>query len=582
MDTFNQIMANIGDIIWHQNVLFVLLATGVLFTIWSGFCQFRALTHGPAILTGRYDNKNDKGAISHFQALSTVLSATVGLGNIAGVALAVALGGPGAVFWMWVIGIVGMAIKLTEVTLSMLYRNMDDPENPHGGPMWVVSRGLREFKPSLSWLGKTIGAIFCVTLLVSTITGGNMFQAWSVGEITNSYFGIPTWVCGLILATIVGAVIIGGVKRIGRVAAALVPVMVVVYLISALIVIGANWQVVPDTLRLIVVSAFNPQEAAGAFIGGGMGMALLIGMQRALFSSEAGQGSAPIAYAAAKTREPAREGIVGAMGPFIDTIVVCTLTAMVILTTGTWDRGAEAEYETVPEITQVADEEGDRVWSLGTSALPDRDSSRTTDWSGNENVFMVVRGSENPSTGNEYHRIYGDLFQEDGQWHVDWGTITSDIRPEHRDAGVFVSYAGATLTARAFDDVIPGLGMWMVTIAVWLFAISTMIAWSYYGEQGVIFLAGEKAVLPYKFIFCLLIVVATLGLITTDEEINNFSTIGTGVMLWANIPIMLFFGHKAIRAYKDYVRRLKSGEIKPSDDPPSLKDVFITGKDVDR
>jgi len=580
MDSFNQTMAAIGDVIWHQNVLFTLLAVGVLFTVWSGFCQYRALTHGPAVLTGRYDDKNDKGAISHFQALSTVLSATVGLGNIAGVALAVALGGPGAVFWMWVIGIIGMAIKLTEVTLSMLYRNIDDPENPHGGPMWVVSRGLAEIKPSLGWLGKTIGAIFCVTLLISTITGGNMFQAWSVGEITNSYFGVPTYISGIILAGLVGMVIIGGVKRIGRVAAALVPLMVMVYLISSLIVIGANWQVVPETLVLIVVSAFNPQEAAGAFIGGGMGMALLIGLQRALFSSEAGQGSAPIAYAAAKTREPVREGVVGAMGPFIDTIVVCTLTAMVILTTGTWNRDAEARYDVVPEITEVGVEREGRLWSLGTSPLPERETHE--EWTGNETVFMVVRGSENPATGNVYHRIYGEMFERNDQWHVTWSDVRSEERPEHTDMGVYVSYAGATLTARAFDDVIPGLGMWMVTVAVWLFAISTMIAWSYYGEQGVIFLAGQKAVLPYKFIFCALIIVATLGLITTDEEINNFSTIGTGVMLWANIPIMLFFGHKAMRAYKDYIRRLKSGEIKPSDNPPSFKDVFITGKDVDR
>ncbi len=579
MDSFNQTMAAIGDVIWHQNVLFVLLATGVLFTIWSGFSQYRALTHGPAVLTGRYDNKDDKGAISHFQALSTVLSATVGLGNIAGVALAVALGGPGAVFWMWVIGIVGMAIKLTEVTLSMLYRNMDDPDNPHGGPMWVISRGLAEVKPSLGWLGKTIGAIFCITLLVSTITGGNMFQAWSVGEITNAYFGVPTVLSGIILAVVVGMVIIGGVKRIGQVASKLVPIMVIIYLISAFIVIGANWQVVPETLTLIVVSAFNPQEAAGAFIGGGMGMALLIGMQRALFSSEAGQGSAPIAYAAAKTREPVREGVVGAMGPFIDTIVVCTLTAMVILTTGTWNRDAEGRFDTVPEITQISAEEN--LWSLGTTPLPERDLVRG-DWSGNENVFMVVRGSTNPSTDMPYHRVYGEIFEENGQLHVNWATVTSAERPEHTDMGVYVSYPGATLTAQAFDSVIPGLGMWMVTIAVWLFAISTMIAWSYYGEQGVIFLAGERAVLPYKFAFCALIIVATLGLITTDEEINNFSTIGTGVMLWANIPIMLFFGHKAMKAYKEYIRRLKSGEIKPSENPPSWKDVFITGKDVDR
>lgn len=574
MDAFNEITAAIGDVIWHDYVLYILLATGVLFTFWSGFAQWRAITHGPAVLRGLYDDAGDKGAISHFQALSTVLSATVGLGNIAGVALAVALGGPGAVFWMWVVGIVGMAIKLCEVVLSMLYRNIDDEDNPHGGPMWVVSRGLANLKPSLAGVGKFIGAVFCVTLLVSTFTGGNMFQAWNVGEITNQYFGTPTWFSGLILAIIVGLVIIGGVKRIGRVAGALVPFMVVVYLISAFVVIGINWEVIPEMLRTIVVSAFNPHEATGAFVGGAIGSVLLIGMQRALFSSEAGQGSAPIAYAAARTREPVREGIVGAMGPFIDTIVVCTLTALVILSSGVWERSAEVTFEDPPQISEVED----GIWQLADREFPlERlDEEAQEHWMGDENVFMILTAHEDDRRQNIHHRVYGELEeQDDGQFMIHWRSFESDVEPQHTDYGIYVEYGGATLTALAFDEAIPGLGMWMVTLAVWLFAISTMLAWSYYGEQGVVFLFGERGVLPYKFIFCFAIIVATLGLLETEEEINNFSVIGTGVMLWANIPIMLFFGWQAMKAYKDYIRRLKSGEIKRSENPPSARDIFI-------
>ncbi|MFB3138915.1 MAG: alanine/glycine:cation symporter family protein, partial [Phycisphaerales bacterium] len=282
MDTLNNILNPINGIIWHKSVLYVVLGVGVLFTIWSGFCQFRSLTHGVSVTRGKYDNPDDPGAINHFQALSAALSATVGLGNIAGVGVAVALGGPGAVFWMWMVGIFGMAIKTTEVTLSMLYRNTDDPDNPHGGPMFVAAKAFKE----KGWprVGKFIGGLFVVTLLISTITGGNMFQSWSVGEITENYFHVPSIVCGIVLAVLVGAVIIGGIKRIGAVAGRIVPIMCALYLIAAVIVLIMNVGEIPAMLKLIVVEAFNPSEAQGAFLGGTAGYALLWGMKRALFS----------------------------------------------------------------------------------------------------------------------------------------------------------------------------------------------------------------------------------------------------------------------------------------------------------
>jgi AGCS family alanine or glycine:cation symporter len=218
---FSAILATLNGILWHEYVMFALVGTGILFTVWSGFSQYRALTHAPSVIRGVYDDPNDPGAINHFQALSAALSATVGLGNIGGVALAIALGGPGAVFWMWVIGLLGMAIKLTEVTMAMLYRNTDDPDNPHGGPMWVAAKAFERKK--LGWLGRAIGVVFSVMLLVSMTTGGNMFQAWSVGELTQEYFAIPSWITGIVLAILVGAVIIGGIKRVGKVTATLVP-----------------------------------------------------------------------------------------------------------------------------------------------------------------------------------------------------------------------------------------------------------------------------------------------------------------------------------------------------------------------
>lgn len=574
METINGVMTALNAILWHELVLWLLLGTGVAFTLWSGFSQFQALTHGAHVLRGRYDEPDDPGAINHFQALSAALSATVGLGNIGGVALAIALGGPGAVFWMWVVGFFGMAIKLTEVTLSMLYRNTDDPDNPHGGPMWVVSKGMALVSPRLAPLGKAIGGLFCLTLLVSTATGGNMFQAWNVAEITHAYFGIPGIVTGILLSVIVAMVIIGGIKRIGAVAGRLVPAMVALYLLAGTYVLIVHADRLPAVLKLIVASAFSGTEGAGAFLGGTMGYAFLFGMKRALFSNEAGQGSSPIAHSAAKTREPVREAIVAGLEPFIDTLIVCTFTALVILSSGVWNRDGDAHYGIPPGVVSV----GSGEWTLESQPAPMLDMGR---WADGESVYMVLVAHSNPRSGNDRHKIFGRVSAAPNSRPViEWSTFSSPVEPRVETAELFVDYQGATLTARAFDTVQDGLGKWLVTLAAWLFAVSTMISWSYYGEQGMVYLAGERSVLVYKLIYCLLIIVATAGFIRTDTQLDNLTGIGTGVMLFANVPIMWFFGAQAMRAYKDYVGRLKAGLVGPGHEPPSLEDL-ISGRDVE-
>ncbi len=573
MDRFSSFLSAINAILWHDSVLFVLLGTGIVFTVWSGFSQYRALTHGFHVIRGRYDNPDDPGAINHFQALSAALSATVGLGNIGGVAIAIALGGPGAVFWMWVVGFVGMAIKLTEVTQSMLYRNTEDPDNPHGGPMWVVSKGLARKSARLGGLGKGIAVVFCITVLISTATGGNMFQAWNTGEITELYFGIPSVVSGIVLAILVSMVIIGGIKRIGAVAGRLVPVMLALYLLAGLYVIGVNIELVPEMFRLIFTAAFSPTEASGAFIGGTMGYAFLFGMKRALFSNEAGQGTSPIAHSAAKTNEPVREGIVAGLEPFIDTIVVCTLTSLVILSTGIWERGSVVDLPETPQIVEAS--EG---WTLETTEVP---PEQTVDWISGESVFIIISAHDNPSSGNRLHRMYGTVaIGSDGQAFIEWDGLESPDRPRIDDPGIYKSYVGATLTARAFDSVLPGLGKWLVTIAVWMFALSTMISWSYYGEQATIYLFGNKGVFAYKTVFCGLIIVATLGFIETDAQLDNLTGFGTGVMLMVNVPIIWIFGRQAMRAYNNYIAYLKTGRMGPGHSPPSLEDL-ISGRDVE-
>jgi len=570
MGNLSQTLANINAVLWNETWILIIAATGVLFTVWSGFLQYRALTHGPRVLRGVYDDPNDPGAINHFQALSAALSGTVGLGNIGGVALAISLGGPGAIFWMWVVGVLGMAIKFVEVTLSMLYRNTDDPDNPHGGPMWVAGRALKRIKPELGWLGTFLAILFSFCVMVSSGTGGNMFQAWNVADVTNEYFGVAGWITGLALTLVVGAVLIGGIRRIGKVAATLVPAMVIISVVAGLYVLLANFAEIPRILAMIVTSAFTPIEATGAFIGGTVGSAFLFGMKRAVFSNEAGQGSSAIAHAAAKTDEPVREGLVGGLEPFIDTIVVCTFTALIILSTGIWNRAPDIAFESVPQPVRT-----DGGWTFPATPLDG------TDWQDQQALVLVVEAGKNPATGHDVHRLSGVVQATPEGYVASWQTLDSDVAPRVLGDGFYQDYVGATLTAKAFDTVTPGLGKWLITIASWLFAISTIIAWGYYGEQGAVYMLGNRSAMPYRLIYCSLTFVATLGHIKTSTDLDNMTGIGLGIIIYANLPICWIFGYQAIRAYRDYVQRLKDGRMGPDHPPPSIEDL-ISGRDVQR
>lgn len=667
--TIGPVLDAINAILWHDWALYTLLIVGVLFTVWTKFGQYRALTHGVQVIRGVYSKKGDPGAINHFQALSTALSGTVGLGNIAGVAVAVSLGGPGAVFWMWVVGLLGMAIKMSEVTQAMLFRDLRDPANPLGGPMVVAREGFKKF--GLARLGWAVGAIFCVTLIISTFTGGNIFQAWSVAEITTAYFpDVPGYVAGIFMTVVVGLVIIGGIKRIGSVTGRLVPFMCGIYLIAAVTILIMNIGAIPDVVRLIVLHALPPSlggESAApqdAFLGGTFGYAFLWGMKRALFSNEAGQGSSPIAHSAAKTDEPVREGIVAGLEPFIDTIIVCTLTAMVILSTGAWNRAAAAKFPepyaialvdravtTLDEpptiasdsdgqltispiqltaqaggelrsnhdgqafvLTEAQTERGKRrisvtgtvgpdhrltfepvmidgeplgvlrevypgkvaTWRPSVTALPRKNAEEANiskHWRVNDPLFVIVADDFDDSTGRDLHKITGEVKEGAGDSLViAWDDYQTATEPFVINSDVHLNLPGPALTGYAFDRAIPNLGKWVVTIASWLFAVSTIISWSYYGEQGTLYLFGKWAVLPYKLIYCVCILVATLGFIRTDAQLDALTALGTGVMLFANIPIMLIFSKTAMNAYHRYLGRLDRGEF-PKVTPPSISDV---------
>ncbi len=607
---YNDLIDSVIAVLWGTPTFAVLLGVGVLFSVWSKFIQFRALTHGVQVVRGTYDDRRDPGAINHFQALSAALSGTVGLGNIGGVALAIGVGGPGALFWMWVTGFLGMAIKSVEVTLAMMYRDTSDPDNPHGGAMWVIDRGFGDrvggwAKP----VARLIGSVFCITLMISTFTGGNMFQAWNVANITNEYFEVPQVFSGIVLALITGMVIIGGIRRIGDVAGRIVPFMCGLYLLAGVAVLVVRSANVPDLLWYVVTDAFNPSEAGGAFLGATAWYGLTTGLRRSLFSNEAGQGTSPIAHSAAKTNEPVREGVVAGLEPFIDTCLVCTLTALVILSTDTWNRAPNGDFAGEVRLVKVeADDNGgsalNRVrWQVEAPSglenlpvLPAPDS-----WGIGNGFFLMAEVPDNQrrKQGSNRVRVTGtiDSAQPDAvdpgkaaqAKQISWETVAldpSDWRsvPDELvliDKGVYRDFTGAALTGHAFDRAIPGLGKWLVTLACWLFAVSTLISWSYYGEQGIIYLIGERAVIGYKVLFCLAAVVASIPqFIKTDTQLGNLADLGTGCMLFANVPIILVMSYQAMAAFRDYFGRLRRGQIDGPHRAPPITDV-VEGRDVE-
>lgn len=319
-----------SSLVWGPVLMMLLIGTGVYYTIRLRFPQVREFFHSLKIITGFFDHPRHKGEIKHFQALSTALSATIGTGNIAGVATAVALGGPGAVFWLWVTGVLGMAIKYSECVLAVKYRVFTKEGVVAGGPMYYLEKGMK---------AKPLAVLFSVCAIVTSMFIGNMVQSNSVADVLNSSLKIPHLVTGVFMAVLAWLVIIGGVKRIAAFAQFVVPFMCVVYVTGALFVVLTNAGKVIPAIGLIIRCAFTPAAATGAFAGSAVLYTMRMGIARGLFSNEAGLGSAPIAHAAVRENEPVREGLVGLMEPFIDTVVICTLTALAIVVSGMWSSG---------------------------------------------------------------------------------------------------------------------------------------------------------------------------------------------------------------------------------------------------
>lgn len=492
-DLLNLMDGFLGSAQWFP---FALLGTGIFFTLYLKFPQIRFFNHAIRIVRGKYDKEDAKGDATHFQALATAISGTVGTGNIGGVALAIYLGGPAALFWMWMTAFFGMTTKFVEVTLSHKYRMVDEKGHIVGGPMYVMERRL-----NMKWLA----VFFAVATVISSLGSGNLPQSNNIANGMASSFGVPEWITGAVLATLLFMVIVGGITRIVRVAEMVVPFMAVVYFIGALAVIAVNLpQIVPSFL-VIFQDAFTGSAATGGFLGASFAYAFNRGVNRGLFSNEAGQGSAPIAHAAAKADEPVSEGMVSILEPFIDTIIICTLTGLVILSSGVWTEKLENRFQQFDmhylegNYTEKREEDRAELFAY----LNFGDSSVKSF----EGELTVVDGK---AIGGDYTVLHNRSIAEEVRYSFDGepysGKITvidGKLESELDVDGKSLVHS-VKLTSEAFGRGLLGeYGKYIVSITLVLFAFTTAVAWSYYGDRAMTYLFGVSSVLPYRIFYCL-------------------------------------------------------------------------------
>ncbi len=545
LESFNQLLLTLdgllGSAAWFP---WVLLGVGFFFTLYLGFPQIRYFGHAIKIVRGKYDKPGDPGDTSHFQALSTALSGTVGTGNIGGVGLAIFLGGPAALFWMWVTAFLGMTTKFVEVTLSHKYRIKAADGYYAGGPMFYMERRL-----NMKWLA----VIFAIATVISSFGTGSLPQVNNIAQAMYDTFGLSKMLTGGVLAILLGLVIIGGITRIAKVTSTIVPVMAVLYIVGALAVILYNYQNIIPSFSAVFAGAFNGSAAMGGFLGASFAYAFNRGVNRGLFSNEAGQGSAPIAHAAARADEPVSEGMVSLLEPFIDTLIICTLTGLVILSSGVWTEKHMNRFERADMMvvagTYTDKDEADVKQLFG---FLSNQSSDVKPYTGtivvadglplNKDEFTVLN-SRSVAEDVEF-RVGGDNFS--GVLNVNSGRL---VNPNVDVWGNSLLHSVA-LTNRAFQKGFFGeYGSYIVTLGILLFAFSTAIAWSYYGDRSMIYLFGPKAVMPYRLVY----VVAFFWAAIEDTTIIwNLSAVAIVLMTLPNLFGISILAREMKDTVKDY------------------------------
>ena len=527
----------------------LLIGTGLFFTLYLRFPQIRYFNFALKVVRGKFDKKDDEGDTSHFQALTTALSGTVGTGNIAGVAFAIHLGGPAALFWMLVTAMVGMTTKFVEVTLSHKYREKISDGTMSGGPMYFMKNAdFRLFgkKVNLKW----VGILFAFATVLSSFGTGNLPQINSISNSMLASFGIDKMITGGVLAVLLGAVIIGGIKRIAKITEKLVPFMAVIYILGAFSVIIFNYENIIPSFISIFSELFSGSAAVGGFLGASVSYAISRGVNRGLYSNEAGQGSAPIAHASAKTNEPVSEGLVAILEPFIDTIIICTITGLVLLSSGVWSEKhhntfAQADLIFLDKVYIEQNQDDVKIlfdYFNGNSSI---------------NKFKGEADVENGLLLNNISIIHARSIAEDviiydnnknrftGKMNIIDGKIQDDLIVEGKSL-----VHSAPLTAMAFDKGFLGnYGNYIVSIGLLLFAFSTAIAWSYYGDRAMTYLFGSGSVVYYRIVYVIGFFIASFADTTL---IWNVSLITIALMTIPNLIGLLWLRQEVKSTVKDY------------------------------
>lgn len=548
---FNTVHSYVGGNNWF---VFLLLGTGIFFTFYLKFPQIRYFKHAIRILKGKYDKKTDKGDTSRFQALSTALSGTVGTGNIAGVALAVHLGGPAALFWMLMTAFLGMCTKFVEVTLSHKYRDFDEKGKVAGGPMYYMKKRLNIKLKSgkLIKTGYWLGGFFAAATILSSFGSGSLPQINSISNSIFSTFGVKHIITGAVMSVLLALIIIGGIKRIAKVTERLVPVMAIIYFLGAISVLLFNYENFIPSFISMFRDVFTGTAAVGGFLGAGFTFAFNNGVNRGLFSNEAGQGSAPIAHASARAHEPVSEGMVAILEPFIDTVIICMLTGLVLLSSGVWK-------EKLPNQFQKTDIE---VLAARYSEAEAADIVKLENHlSGKEKLGLfsgsltVADGKINDDLSIIHSRSLAEniIVLKNGQPFTGVLAVTNG-KLQNSDSGLVITgnslIHSAPLTAVAFTRSFLGdFGKYIVAIGLLLFAFSTAIAWSYYGDRAVTYLFGVNYVMIYRILF----VVAFFFASFTDTTIVwNLSLLTVAFMAIPNLFGILILHRDMKSTVKEY------------------------------
>lgn len=520
-------------------VLLLLAGTAVFLTVYFRFINIRCFGLALRTAKGKYTPPDAPGEITHFQALSAALSATVGLGNIGGVAVAVGMGGPGATFWMIVLGLCGMTTKFAECTLGVKFRQIDPDGRVRGGAMYYLSDGLKA--RGFDKLGRVLAFLFALFVIGGAFGAGNMFQAnQSYTQVAHALLpGVSGVVFGTGMAILVALVIIGGIVWIARVTSILVPFMCLGYAVAAVIIILANIEHLGPALASIFTGAFDAQAVSGGIVG-----VLIQGIKRATFSNEAGFGSAPIAHSAVKTDRPASEGFVALLEPFTDTVVVCTMTALVIIIAGSWQVSGEINLNDVALVREPESQEVIQPLQAGQFVH-------------SREVRTAGKGAEARSWTEIIGLVSRDTFEATP---VKGWVLTEQID----------SKSGIPVTSMAFATVIGWFPV-LLSVAVFLFAFSTMISWSYYGEQGVRYLVrtcggggnGEVAVLIYKFVFCCLVVVGTSSSLDNVLKLSDAMVFAMVVPNLIGIYALLPVIRQEADLFLEHVRSVEAGDKPP-------------------